>query len=114
MRFPLISRRLHEAQIHAMIACINSLKSTISTCSDLILEKSRQIEVLEGLLDSKKCNDYTSGGLKAVNKPAHIFYGRGAYRTRAEMASEATIVQTGDSIRELEQKVEKERINNAI
>lgn len=108
MKFPLILRIDHDAQMGALLSVIEVERQLITARNELIVEKDHQISVLTEMLSAQRCNDYTPEAPKERKSASPVVTGRGGYRSKAEAASKLTFRKVGDSNADLQRKVESE------
>jgi len=101
-------RSTHEAIMEVRSKLESALVDTIDALKASIRDKDEQIAALEEILVSPKCNDYTAKPESKRTSSSPIVFGRGGWRARAELASNATIPAPADSSQALEQRVKSQ------
>lgn len=108
LRWPVILKSTHESFMDIMRANLESRSATIEVLKGIIKERDDQIAALAKTWADHKCNDYTS---KVAPKPKVAEFapsGRGGWRARAELASNATIPAPSDSSAALDKRVKEQ------
>jgi hypothetical protein len=108
MKWPFMLRATHDALMGAMQANLESRIEAFLTIRQLLKDRDEQIAALTKILTSPECNDYTQKDAEKPKKPILAPVGRIGWRTRSQMASEATIPPPADSMKSLEERVKRE------
>jgi hypothetical protein len=93
--------------VTALVANLDVRAELILKLKDIVKLRDSEILALKLTLESKKCNDYTPEATEKRKMAEPVFPSRSGWRTRAQMASEATI-PVKDSAKALEKKVKEE------
>jgi hypothetical protein len=108
LSWPLILRSRHEETVKVLLIDLDAQIEHIKALNSIIDFQRAEIKALKLVLEQRKCNDYTPPAPEKPKRAEPIPSARSGWRTRAQMASEATIPVTGDSAKQLEAKVRKE------
>lgn len=108
MKLPFVTRRHHNSIIKALTANLDVRAELIEALNRIINTQRGEIKALKLTLEGRKCNDYTQPTPEKPKMRDPVITGRSGWRTRAELASAATIPAPKDSAKALEAKVLKE------
>ncbi len=108
MKWPLVTRRRYNSMVQVMNANLEVRGELIDALKRIIVLRDGEIKALNLVLEGKKCNDYTPQPTDKPKRLEPVLPSRSGWRTRAEMASVATIPAPKDSAKALEKKVQEE------
>ncbi|MBU6231665.1 hypothetical protein KGP36_03270 [Patescibacteria group bacterium] len=80
----------------------------IKALCELVEDKREQIRLLESLLTTPKCNDYTKEAPKKAPEAKFVPSSRSGWRSMVQVASDETIPAPSDSHQALEQRVREQ------
>lgn len=105
MIWPFVSRGHHVNRINQLQQAQYLQATVILDLEHTIEEKDKQILALTELINTAKCNDYTSAGRKTAKTDEFAPQGRSGWRTRSQRASDLTVPKDNDSVEALKQRV---------